>query len=84
MQRICRVWILCLCAGKALLPWTSSPEEAYAETLRLNHQYAMDGCDPCSYAGIGWCALRSARSHPSEQPDCSGSRPWGRSVVLSV
>lgn len=43
-------------AGKALLPWTETPEQAYSETLRLNHQYAMDGCDPCSYAGIGWCA----------------------------
>ena len=24
--------------GKALLPWTASPAEAYTETLRLNHQ----------------------------------------------
>ena len=43
------------CRGKAILPWTPSPDEAIAATCHLNHKYALDGCDPCSYGGILWC-----------------------------
>ena len=30
-------------------------ETALKETCHLNHKYALDGCDPCSYGGILWC-----------------------------
>ena len=43
------------CRGKAVLPWTPTPDEAIAATCHLNHKYALDGCDPCSYGGILWC-----------------------------
>lgn len=41
--------------GKALLEWTPSPEESIKTLVHLNHKYALDGCDPCSYSGILWC-----------------------------
>ena len=41
--------------GKAILPWTPTPDEAVAATCHVNHKYALDGCDPCSYGGILWC-----------------------------
>ncbi|KAK9817818.1 hypothetical protein WJX72_002689 [[Myrmecia] bisecta] len=41
--------------GKALLLWTPDPETALKQTIHLNHKFALDGCDPCSYAGILWC-----------------------------
>lgn len=41
--------------GKAILPWTPTPDEAIAATCHVNHKYALDGCDPCSYGGILWC-----------------------------
>jgi deoxyribodipyrimidine photo-lyase len=41
--------------GKAPLGWAPSPAAALAWTLHLNHKFALDGCDPCSYAGVLWC-----------------------------
>ena len=41
--------------GKALLQWTASPEDAVHLAQSLNDRYALDGGDPCSYTGIGWC-----------------------------
>ena len=41
--------------GKALLPWVSSPEGALKMAVHLNHKFALDGCNPCSYSGILWC-----------------------------
>ena len=41
--------------GKALLPWTPSPGRALQLTMDLNHRYALDGRDPCSYGGVLWC-----------------------------
>ena len=41
--------------GKALLRWAPSPQAALSAALHLNHRYALDGCDPCSYAGVLWC-----------------------------
>ena len=49
--------------GKALLPWVADPEAALRMTCHLNHKYALDGCDPCSYAGILWCARASLLGH---------------------
>lgn len=41
--------------GKAILPWSPDPDTAIKRTVYLNHKYALDGCDPCSYSGILWC-----------------------------
>ena len=41
--------------GKAFLTWAPSPALALQWALDLNHKYALDGGDPCSYAGVLWC-----------------------------
>ncbi len=41
--------------GKAFLGGTRSPEEALRLMIDLNHRYALDGRDPCSYGGLLWC-----------------------------
>lgn len=46
--------------GKAFLPWLPTPDEAIAACSHVNHKYALDGCDPCSYGGILWCASGKA------------------------
>ncbi len=50
--------------GKLVLGWTHYPEEAFSYLVELNNRYALDGCDPNSYSGIGWCFGRY-------------DRPWG-------
>jgi deoxyribodipyrimidine photo-lyase len=55
--------------GKAFLHWTASPLEALDMALRLNHRFALDGCDPASYGGVLWCfglfdGPKEARSTP--------------------
>lgn len=41
--------------GKKIIEWTPSVDEAYRIMVYLNNKYALDGRDPNSYAGIGWC-----------------------------
>jgi photolyase PhrII len=41
--------------GKAFLRWAPSPAAAIQLTMDLNHRYALDGRDPCSYGGVLWC-----------------------------
>jgi predicted NAD/FAD-dependent oxidoreductase len=42
--------------GKGVAAWVSGGPDAALETLvDLNHRYALDGCDPCSYGGLLWC-----------------------------
>lgn len=41
--------------GKKIIEWTENPEMAYNIMCHLNNKYALDGWDPNSYAGIGWC-----------------------------
>lgn len=41
--------------AKRLLEWTASPEEAHRLALTLNNRLFLDGRDPCSYLGVGWC-----------------------------
>ena len=45
--------------GKALLPWTKDPAAALEAALHLNHRFALDGCDPCSYGGVLWCVIQT-------------------------
>jgi len=41
--------------GKKIIEWSEGVEEAYHAMVYLNNKYALDGRDPNSYAGIGWC-----------------------------
>ncbi|MBP7460866.1 MAG: deoxyribodipyrimidine photo-lyase [Candidatus Delongbacteria bacterium] len=40
--------------AKKILEWSSSPEEAWHQAIRLNDRYHLDGRDPNGYAGIAW------------------------------
>jgi hypothetical protein len=40
--------------GRAVLRWCASVDASIRTTLHLNHRFALDGCDPCSYAGVLW------------------------------
>lgn len=50
--------------GKRVIEWTRNPREALEILIYLNDRWALDGCDPNSYSGIGWCFGRF-------------DRPWG-------
>ncbi|MEN3049706.1 MAG: deoxyribodipyrimidine photo-lyase [Candidatus Methanosuratincola petrocarbonis] len=41
--------------GKKIIEWSEGIEDAYRAMVYLNNKYALDGRDPNSYAGIGWC-----------------------------
>lgn len=60
--------------GKRLLVWTRRPEEAFRLGLYLNNKYALDGRDPSSYAGVGWCVGLHDRPFP-ERPIFGYVRP---------
>ncbi len=60
--------------GKQLLLWTQTPEEAFRLGLYLNNKYALDGRDPASYAGVGWCFGLHDRPFP-ERPVFGKVRP---------
>lgn len=53
--------------GKQILLWSESPEEAYATALHLNNRFLLDGRDPNSYAGVGWCFGLHDRPWPERQ-----------------
>jgi deoxyribodipyrimidine photo-lyase len=40
--------------GKKILEWSTTPEEAFATTLKLNNKYFLDGRDANSYTGVAW------------------------------
>ncbi len=50
--------------GKQILAWMKSPEEAYDTALHFNNRYLLDGRDPNSYAGVGWCFGLHDRAWP--------------------
>ena len=41
--------------GKKIIEWSPSPQAALETMLRIHDRYALDGCDPNTYAGILWC-----------------------------
>ncbi len=61
--------------GKALLRWTSGPEETLRLMIDLNHRYALDGCDPNSYGGLLWCLGLFDRPFTPELPIYGNVRP---------
>jgi len=60
--------------GKGFLRGTKDPEEAFRFALHLNNKYALDGRDPSSYAGVGWCFGLHDRPFP-ERPIFGKVRP---------
>jgi deoxyribodipyrimidine photo-lyase len=54
--------------GKRLLEWHRTPDEALATMIELNNRFALDGRDPCSYAGITWVLGRYDRPWGPERP----------------
>lgn len=60
--------------GKGFLRWTSDPVQAFRWAIHLNNKYALDGRDPASYAGVGWCFGLHDRPFP-ERPIFGKVRP---------
>lgn len=54
--------------GKKILEWSPHPEEAHRRLVHLNDKYALDGRDPNSYSGIGWCLGLFDRPWAPERP----------------
>lgn len=54
--------------GKLVIGWTKSPKAAYELLVELNNKYALDGRNPNSYNGIGWCFGRYDRPWGPERP----------------
>ncbi len=54
--------------GKKILEWSPSPQTALEVMIDLNDRFALDGRDPNSYSGIGWCLGRFDRAWGPERP----------------
>lgn len=54
--------------GKKVLEWSERPEIAWEHLLHLNDRWALDGRDPNSTSGIGWCFGRYDRPWAPERP----------------
>jgi photolyase PhrII len=61
--------------AKKLLEWTETPQRALEVAIDLNHRYALDGRDPCSYLGILWCFGAFDRPYDKERPIIGRVRP---------
>ena len=60
--------------GKSVLTWAPTYADAMAWLIHLNDKYALDGCDPNSYAGIQWCFGKFDRPF-AERPVWGTIRP---------
>lgn len=54
--------------GKKILEWSPDPHQALEVMIDLNNRLALDGGDPNSYSGIGWCLGRFDRPWGPERP----------------
>lgn len=54
--------------GKKIFEWSPSPKTALTVMIELNDRFALDGRDPNSYSGIGWCLGRFDRAWGPERP----------------
>lgn len=61
--------------GKKIIEWSETPEEAHATMVRLHDEYALDGRDPNTHAGILWCFGKHDRPWAPERP-IFGSIRW--------
>ena len=56
---------------KKILEWSASPEEAWRIAIHLNNKYGLDGRDPVSYTGVGWCF--GLHDRPFPEADVTGA-----------
>ena len=61
--------------GKKIIEWSETPEEAHRIMVRLHDEYALDGRDPNTHAGILWCFGKHDRPWAPERP-IFGSIRW--------
>jgi len=61
--------------GKKIIEWSETPEDAHRAMVRLHDQYALDGRDPNTHAGILWCFGKHDRPWAPERP-IFGSIRW--------
>jgi len=61
--------------GKKIIEWSDTPEKAFEAMVRLHDEYALDGRDPNTYAGILWCFGKHDRPWAPERP-IFGSIRW--------
>ena len=54
--------------GKKIIEWSETPEDALRTMIRLHDEYALDGRDPNTYAGILWCFGKHDRPWFPERP----------------
>lgn len=54
--------------GKKIIEWSETPEDAHATMVRLHDEYALDGRDPNTHAGILWCFGKHDRPWAPERP----------------
>lgn len=54
--------------GKKIIEWSETPEEAHRTMVRLHDEYALDGRDPNTHAGILWCFGKHDRPWAPERP----------------
>jgi deoxyribodipyrimidine photo-lyase len=43
--------------AKKILEWTESPATALQTAQYFNDKYAIDGCDPNGFVGVGWSIM---------------------------
>lgn len=43
--------------AKKILEWTESPSLALQTAQHFNDKYAIDGCDPNGFVGVGWSIM---------------------------
>ena len=66
--------------GKSLLTKIADPAEAFAFGARMFDRYALDGRDPNTYTGVGWCFGLHDRPFP-ERPIFGTVRPMGAGAL---
>ena len=54
--------------GKKIIEWSETPEDAHRTMVRLHDEYALDGRDPNTHAGILWCFGKHDRPWAPERP----------------
>ncbi|MDB9924658.1 deoxyribodipyrimidine photo-lyase [bacterium] len=52
---------------KKIIEWSSSPHEAWEISIHLNNKYGLDGRDPVSFTGVGWCFGLHDKPFPEAQ-----------------
>lgn len=62
--------------GKRALTMVKRPRDAFEFLVRMMDRYALDGRDPNTYAGVGWCFGLHDRPFP-ERPIFGTVRPMG-------